>query len=130
MLTAAMVVGVGLGTASAGQGDPCGAVTKQSTCEKGGSLRGGLYQVKLTFPDSANEVATALCKGGPSRNDRDTALADNLLQYFIAVTESDPDTDVSRLEDSKGRLVGYRASGDIATSFGTLNLYVTCIDDH
>lgn len=125
-----MVIGLGLGTASAGSADPCGAVTKRAACEPVGAIGGGIYQVKFTLPDAANEVSIALCKGGPSRNDRDTALSDNLVQYLLAATASSPDEELERLVDSKGRLVGYRAVGEFSISSSPIDLYLTCIDDH
>lgn len=127
-LSASMVVGLGLGTASAGSSEPCGAVTKRAACEPVGAIGGGVYQVKFTLPDAANEASIALCKGGPSRSDRDTALSDNLLQYLLSASLS-PDTRIERVEDSKGRLVGYKAVGEFTLSNNTIDLFVTCIDD-
>ena len=70
-LTATLVLAVGLGTASAQRSDPCGATTPRSTCEKGGVLFGGIYQVHYELTSGASPTVT--CAGGPSLDSRDSA---------------------------------------------------------
>jgi hypothetical protein len=79
--------------------------------------QGGLYQRPLR---SSGGGGAALCDGGPSAASRDTALHDNLFEYFIAESGI-----AQRVTDPSGRLVGYTLTD--TSSLGSLTLFVTCI---
>jgi len=120
---------IGLRPALADNTPACGAVTKGPTCEQSNVFNGALYQVSRTFPDADGKGGPLLCDGGPSLDSRDTALGDNLLQYFVAVSGSG--LHVSQVTDSKGRLVGYSMEGDVSGfSSSAITFFLTCVDDH
>jgi hypothetical protein len=122
---------IGLRPALAENTPPCGAVTTAPGCEKGGVLYGGIYQVPFELPGQTPNDVTVLCKGGPSAQKRDTALADNLFQLVIAQAEVSPTEEASPIVDSRGRLVGYSFSGSfVLAGPESQPLVLTCIDDH
>jgi len=124
------LAGFGLRPAMAGPGPVCGAVTMSpGTCQEG--IRGDIYQRSLTLSPASSGTQSALCDGGPSASDRDTALHDNLFELLIAQTSSSTTASVAHVTDSTGRLVGYTVTGTVSILSGvTLDLYVTCINDH
>ena len=122
-LTATLVLAVGLGTASAQRSDPCGATTPRSTCEKGGVLFGGIYQVHYELTSGASPTVT--CAGGPSLDSRDSALYENFTDYLELAGIG-----VDEVTDSKGRLVGFSFQVGSLLSGATLRQHLSCIDDH
>jgi hypothetical protein len=130
-LVAVPLVGlVGLRPALAENSSTCGAVTGSPMCAQAAGQAapsGALYQVSHTVSSSDGNVAV-VCDGGPTANDRDTALADNFWQYLIAFTSAPGK--VAQVTDSAGRLVGYSIKGDLGLGVTDFTLFVTCVDDH
>jgi hypothetical protein len=122
---------IGLRPALADNSPACGALTKGPTCEQAGvAFRDALYQVSRTFTPSGGGGAV-LCDGGPTANDRDTALGDNFWQFLIAEgATGGGGFAVSQVTGSKGRLVGYSLTGNLDLGAPQLTLFVTCVDDH
>jgi len=126
------LAGFGLRPAMAGPSALCGTVTKTPTCEQAGVRLHDLYQVSNTLNTGTPGTTTWLCDGGPAPEDRDTALADNLLQLLVAEPGALGQGTVLQVTDSTGRLVGYTSTVTTPDPSGglSLRLYVTCFDDH